>query len=245
MIDGYAADGVRVAAAQWLRRWHRWTVDFSAPLPTEPALLVAHHGFGGVFDLNAAAAFVCAGEVNDRPTTVLVHQVAWTLGFGPVIEQVGGVPASRQAALEALDAGRNVLVFPGGDLDAFKAHRDRDRVVFGERTGFARLALEAGVPVVPIVTAGAGDTLLVLSDGQRLAQALQLDQLARVKALPISVSVPWGLSIGAVGFLPYIPLPVKITTAVLEPMLPQEREDADAFAARIIDTMQSCLSTLR
>jgi hypothetical protein len=37
------------------------------------------------------------------------------------------------------------------------------------------LAVEAGVPFVPVVTAGAGQSLLVLSDGRRLARALRLD----------------------------------------------------------------------
>lgn len=240
-----AARGIRSAAALWLRQWHRWTLDLHHQLPAEPTLLVANHGFGGIFDLNAAAAMVCADLVNHRPTTILVHEVAWTLKVGPVIERFGAVPARRDAAREALAAGRNVLVFPGGDEDAFKAHRDRDRVSFSGHTGFAWLAIEADVPVVPIVTAGAGDTLFVLSDGRHLARALRLDEMFRLKALPITVSVPWGLSIGAVGFVPYLPLPVPISTAVLEPMRPQPDENATAFAARITDTMQDRLNHLR
>jgi 1-acyl-sn-glycerol-3-phosphate acyltransferase len=64
--------------------------------------------------------------------------------------------------------------------------------------------MEAGVPIVPIVTAGAGESLMVLSDGQRLARALRLDKTLRLKALPVTVSLPWGLNVGGVGLLPYV-----------------------------------------
>lgn len=89
-----------------------------------------------------------------------------------------------------------MLVLPGGDVEAAKPFAERDRIVFTGRRGFARLVTDAGVP---IVTAGAGESLLVLSSGQRLARALQLDKTLRVKALPISVSLPFGLSIRGSG----------------------------------------------
>lgn len=96
----------------------------------------------------------------------------------------------------------------------------------------------SSVPVVTVVTAGARDTLLVLSDDRHLARALRLDEMFRLKALPITVSVPSGLSIGAVGFVPYLRLPVQISTAVLEPIRPQPDEDAAALANRITGLMQ-------
>ena len=48
-----------------------------------------------------------------------------------------------------------------------------------------------------------------------LYRALRLDELLRVKALPTSLSLPWGLNTGAVGMLPYLPLPSKLHTRVL------------------------------
>jgi hypothetical protein len=40
----------------------------------------------------------------------------------------------------------------------------------------------------------------------------------RLKAALVTVSLPWGLSIGAVGILPYLPLPTKLHTRVLAAM---------------------------
>ena len=229
----------------FVRRYHRLDVDGALETPDRQVLFVANHGFGGVLDLHVFAILAAFEELHlDRPVTALTHQLAWTLRVGPFLEALGARPASRESALEAFARGEHVLVLPGGDLDAFKPFEDRHRIVFGGRTGFARLALEAGVPVVPIVSAGAGESLLVLSDGQRLARALRVDTLLRSKTVPVSVSLPWGFNVGAVGFLPYLPLPSKLLTRVLPPMEPDEGETADGFAARVEATMQATLTTL-
>ena len=101
---------------------------------------------------------------------MLMHQLAWSLGVGPLLEPAGLRPVGREVAL-TLRAGVPVLVMPGGDLDRAKPWRERDRVRFHGRSGFARMAQEAGVPIVPIVITGAGDTLRNLSDGAWLARA--------------------------------------------------------------------------
>ncbi len=235
-----------VAAIEtYLRRYHRHEIHLDAPVPDEPALVVANHGFGGVIDLNVLALGVAVQRhFADRPVTFLVHQLAWTLGLGPVAEAMGCRPGSSAAVDEGFGAGHHVAVFPGGDIDAAKATKDRNRIEFAGRTGFARVAIEHGVPVVPVVVAGAGESLLVLSDGQALARALRLPELLRLKALPVSLSLPWGLSVGLVGMLPYAPLPTKLETAVLPAMRPEEGESAAAFAARIEAAMQTRMDEL-
>ena len=180
----------------------------------------------------------------DRPVTFLTHQLAWTLGVGSFVEPLGARPASRESAREAFADGHDVVVFPGGDLDAFKPFADRNQIVFGGRSGFAQLAIDEDVAIVPIVTAGAGESLLVLSDGERLARALRLDKLLRMKAVPITLSLPWGLSVGATGLLPYLPLPTKLDTRVLPAMRALPDEDADALADRVHGAMQDALTAM-
>lgn len=231
--------------AGYLQRYHRFELDGHLDDPGEQVLFVANHGFGGLFDLNVAALMATNRLIGiHRPTTMLVHQLTWTLGLGSFVEPFLARPASRESAQEGFARGHHVLVLPGGDLDAFKAHRDRDKIVFGGRSGFARLAMEAGVPIVPVVTYGAGNSLLVLSDGQRLAKALGLDKLLRLKALPVSLSFPWGLNVGLVGLLPYAPLPTKLRTRVLAPMRPEPDETPQAFADRVQQAMQAALDEL-
>lgn len=240
-----AAFAFRKLGIEFVRRYNRLEIMAKQGSLTEPVLFVANHGFGGIFDLNVFAVGAALDHLQlDRPVTILTHQLAWTLGVGPLIEPLGARPASRQSAEEAFARGEHVAVFPGGDVDAAKSWEDRNRIVFDGRVGFARLAIDNGVPVVPMVTAGAGESLFVVSSGERLARALRLDKLLRVKAAPISVSLPWGLSVGAVGMLPYLPLPSKLVTRVLAPLRATDGEDAAHFADRVHDAMQRTLDAM-
>jgi len=228
-----------------VRRYNRLEVDLQTSAPEEPVLFVANHGFGGVFDLNVMAANAALEDLDlDRPVNFLTHQLAWTLGVGRVIEHLGARPASNESAVEAFAEGNHVMVFPGGDVEAAKSFSHRNEVIFGGRSGFARLAMEQQVPIVPIVTSGAGESLLVLSDGKRLAKKLKLDKLLRLKALPVSLSFPWGLSVGAVGQLPYLPLPTKLRTAVMPPMTPKKDEEPQEFADRVQNAMQDTMTAM-
>lgn len=232
-------------AVSFVRRYHRLDIDLQTTAPKKPVLFVANHGFGGIFDLNVMAANAALEDLGlDRPVISLTHQLAWTLGVGRIIEHCGARPASVESAVEAFANDNHVLVFPGGDIEAAKSFAHRNEVIFGGRTGFARLAIEQKVPIIPIVTAGAGESLLVLSDGKNLAKKLKLDKLLRIKALPVSLSFPWGLSVGAVGQLPYLPLPTKLRTAVLPPMKPKKGEDAETFAQRVHTAMQDSMTAM-
>lgn len=258
-MDGDAIDAflalARDIGIEAVKRYHRLSITIDAELPYEPTMIVGNHGFGGIFDLNVWAMLAALDELAPgRPVTFLTHQLAWTLQVGPIIERLGARPASEQVALDAFGQGHHVVVFPGGDFEAAKAFGDRNKVMFGGRSGFARVAMAAGVPVVPVVTAGAGESALVLRQGKRLARLLRTDSLLRISALPVSVSVPWGLNVGAVGTLPYLPLPTKLDTHVLAAMRPSgggvAGGDADVpggardFAARVERTMQLALDDL-
>jgi 1-acyl-sn-glycerol-3-phosphate acyltransferase len=117
-------------------------------------------------------------------------------------------------------------------------------VNFHGRSGFASIAREAGVPVVPVVTAGAGESLFVATDGARIAAALQLPRLFRYNVAPVSLSIPWGISVGVAGLLPYLPLPTKLETTVLPSMRPGPDQDDDAFAARVQRAMQEAMDAM-
>ncbi|MBY6435136.1 1-acyl-sn-glycerol-3-phosphate acyltransferase [Rhodococcoides kroppenstedtii] len=234
--------GTAVAVA---RLYHRMETDIRAPLPAGPVLFVANHGFGGVFDLNVLAFYSAYERIGGRrKVAVLTHQIAWTLKVGRLVELFDATPANHRNAVHALRSGSHVLVFPGGDIDGFKRWSDRNRVLFAGRTGYARVAVEAGVPIVPVVTAGAGESLVVLAEGKRLARWTRADKLLRVKTVATSVSIPWGLNVGLVGLLPYLPLPSKISTTVLPAMEPADGESVEDFAARVHRAMDDELQAM-
>jgi 1-acyl-sn-glycerol-3-phosphate acyltransferase len=128
----------------------------------------------------------------------------------------GTVEANRENAQAAFDAGAAVLVYPGGDWEAHRPSWHGGRIEFAGREGFIRLALAADVPIVPVVSIGGQETALFLTRGERLARALQLDRRFRLKVLPVSLALPWGIDVG--DFFGHLALPAKITIQVLEPI---------------------------
>jgi 1-acyl-sn-glycerol-3-phosphate acyltransferase len=119
-------------------------------------------------------------------------------------------------------------------------------VNFNGRRGFVRLALEHGVPIVPVVSIGGQETALFLGRGEGIAKALQLDRLFRLKVLPISIALPWGLNVG--DMLGHVPLPAKITVEVLPAIDLREQfgpdPDVDEVYDHVTTTMQETLDAL-
>jgi 1-acyl-sn-glycerol-3-phosphate acyltransferase len=182
-----------------------------------PVLMVGNHSGGNmapdifVFGLAFTAYFGV-----ERRLHPLAHNLVLTFpGLGS-LRKLGAIAASRSNAERVLDSGAALLVYPGGDHEVHRPVWERNRVAFNGRKGFLRLALRNDVPIIPIVAIGGQETSLFLSRGEGLARALRLDRIMRLKVLPISLAIPWGLNVG--DFLGHIPLPAKITIEVLAPI---------------------------
>jgi 1-acyl-sn-glycerol-3-phosphate acyltransferase len=139
-----------------------------------------------------------------------------------------------------------LLVYPGGDHETFRPSWESDRIDFAHRTGFVKLALEHRVPIVPVVSIGGQETALFLGQGRRIASALKLDQLARLKVFPGVLGPPFGGTI--LDFPGRLPLPAKITIRVLKPIDLRERlgrnPDVDDGYKLVTSTMQRTLTRL-
>jgi 1-acyl-sn-glycerol-3-phosphate acyltransferase len=81
----------------------------------------------------------------------LAHQaVIEAPGTNQRLTSWGTLAASPENAHRVFAAGFKVLVYPGGDLDVFRPSRDRNRIIFGPRRGYVRLALREAVPIIPV-----------------------------------------------------------------------------------------------
>ncbi len=228
--------------------WFRGEVRDMGRIPEQgPVLLVGNHSGGNLTPdtLVFTLAFYTYFGV-ERRFHQLAHNLVLTSPVGPLLRRYGTVAASHENARKALEAGAAVLVYPGGDWEVHRPSWQSGRVDFAGRRGFVRLALQAGVPIVPVVSIGGQETALFLSHGQRLSQALRLDRLFRLKVLPVSVTVPWLINVG--DFLGHLPLPAKLTAQVLEPIDLTERfgrdPDVDEIYDYVTDRMQTALDQL-
>ena len=230
VLDRRNPDAVAVARdllGPFLQAWFAPEVTGLEHLPPGGTLVVANHN-GGIIapDMFALMHAVWSTCGPDLPTYGLAHDTIMKAPIlGPVVGAIGAVPAHPANADALLRRGAKVLVFPGGDVDAWKPFSARREVRFGGRTGFIRTALRTGVPIVPVVAVGAHETFVVLSDGRELVKRFGLKRLLRLEVLPISLTFPWGLTPGP---LPFVPMPAKIRIQVLEPFrLPYGPDAAD------------------
>ncbi|MEA2420882.1 MAG: hypothetical protein QOE60_3088 [Thermoleophilaceae bacterium] len=235
---------------QWLLAslWFRGEVRGLGNVPEEGAvLLVGNHSGGNMSpdSLVFTLAFSTYFGVERR-----FHQLAHNLvlsmpGLG-FLRKYGAVAASPENAARALASGAALLVYPGGDVEVHRPTWEGNTVNFDGRRGFVRLALEHDVPIVPVVSIGGQETALFLGRGEGLAKFLQLDRLFRLKVLPISIAVPWGLNIGDI--LGHVPLPAKITIEVLPAIDLREQfgpqPDVDEVYDHVTTTMQETLDAL-
>jgi 1-acyl-sn-glycerol-3-phosphate acyltransferase len=216
--------------------------------PEGPVLFVGNHSGGNMTP--DSVVFLLAFNTYfgvERPTYILAHSLvtSWPL-IGQFARKWGIVTAGQRVAEAALARGACVLVYPGGDVETHRPWTARDQIRFDGRRGFLRLAKKARVPIVPVVATGGQDTFLPLTDGRKIAETLRLDRLARLKVLPISLALPWGLNVG--DFLGHIPLPAKIRMEVLSPIDVNKRfgERADSAEAYeyVTSRMQEALTAL-
>ncbi len=215
-----------------------------------PFLVVGNHSGGAM--ANDAAPFLMRW-IEERGPDAPVYGLAYDLLFtypvvGKTLPRVGLLPANPANARKALAEGAAVVVFPGGDYEVFRRWTRRNRIDFGSRKGFLRIALEAGVPVVPMTIHGAHQSTFVFTRGRWLARRLGLERL-KIKVFPIVWNIPLGITPAAV---PSLQLPSKVTVQIGKPIdwsyhAPEKAHDPEVLQRcydEITGTMQRTLDEL-
>ncbi len=236
-----------------------------------PYLLVANHSGGGGAEIFCFAHLWLARFGADRPLTGMAHPLAFFLPvIGWLLRSLGAIPSSYDAAAQAFAEGVPVLIFPGGDHEAFRPIWQAGRVDFGGRRGYARLARRERVPVVPLGITGSHYTLPIFWRSHLLLPWLSGMRLWGIKRYPVTLShllalaitcwlllpvigLGWTLAVcwlllavPIIGMLPVVPWSVRLRIgAPLEPeeLFGEAAEDApvDAAAQRVEAAVQQLL----
>ena len=158
----------------------------------------------------------------ERLAYALMHESAWQVPiFAIPGSQVGAIRAHPKMAIAALQQNAALLIYPGGAQDMFRPYHQRHQIQLSGQQGFIKLALREETPIVPIVSHGAHETLIVLGDFYEPLEQLyqwgfpwRLD--GNIGVFPLYLGLPWGIALGPV---PNFPLPVQIHTRVCAPIV--------------------------
>jgi 1-acyl-sn-glycerol-3-phosphate acyltransferase len=166
-------------------------------VPEGRVLLIANHAGQLPFD---AAMLAVAMLLEAEPPRLARGLGEYWIPRLPFVSEMatrgGNLVGTPENFRALIDAEECVMVFPEGVRGMNKPYRERYRLQrFG--TGFVRLALETGTPIVPVGIVGSEEQAPGLFDIKPLAKLLGMP------AFPITPTFP------LLGPLGLIPLPVK------------------------------------
>lgn len=135
--------------------------------PEKPTLLVGNHTRFGMLDI----PLFIRGLYVERGVFArgLVDRLHYKI---PVWRDLtgnnGGVLASREMCRALMLDGQTIMVFPGGAREVVKGRERNYQLLWRERLGFVRMAIEHGYSITPFSSVGADEALDVIFDGQDL-----------------------------------------------------------------------------
>jgi 1-acyl-sn-glycerol-3-phosphate acyltransferase len=222
------------AALALYRRWFRVQARGLEHIPAAgPALVVANHSGVVPMDAIMLQAGIFAEHPQARNLRLLGADMVYSLpALASLARRSGHTNADPGQARRLLDAGELVGVFPEGYKGIGKPFSERYRLQRFGRGGFARTAMQAGVPIIPCAIVGAEEIYPMIGNSASLARALRLPYF------PLTPLFPWLGPVGAV------PLPSKWIIEFSEPLGVGESpvpEPDDGLVAKLADQVRDII----
>ncbi len=130
---------------------------------TGPVLLVGNHTIYGGLDAPLLGLSIYEGT--GRHVRGLADHLHYRIpGWRDLLGRLGAVPGTRENCARLFAEGQAVLVFPGGGREVNRRKGEAYRLLWKQRIGFARMAIEHGVPIVPFASVGVDDMFDVVLD---------------------------------------------------------------------------------
>lgn len=199
------------------RKYFRVETIGASSLPQGRALFIGNHGGQIPLDAMMAGLSLFLDGEPPRIARAMVERWVPTVPFvSTLFTRIGAMVGDPMNCRELLEHDQSVLVFPEGVRGSGKLFKDRYQLQrFG--TGFMRLALETGAPVIPVAIIGTEETYPSVYNFEALAKAI---------GAPYFPVTPFFPLLGPLGLLP---LPSKVTVRFGKPLyfegVPDEDEE--------------------
>ncbi len=133
-----------------------------------PVLLVGNHTIYGMIDAPLMALEII--EHTGRVPRGLAEHAHYALpGWRDMLRWGGAVRGTRDNCRALFAGGEMVLVYPGGGREVAKRKGEKYQLIWKERMGFARMAIESGVPIVPFSAVGVEEMVDIVIDADHPA----------------------------------------------------------------------------
>ena len=109
-------------------------------------------------------------------------------GWGKLLTRHGMVLGTPENCSALMRAGQSILVFPGGGREVMRRKGEAYKLIWKQRAGFARMAVEHGYDIIPFGSVGPDEGFKILLDGNDvtgsrlwkwLAQRTKIEEMTR------------------------------------------------------------------
>ncbi len=165
---GAAAEFASSTLQPWGMRLLRWYyapefLHLERVRPKRPTLFVGNHSVFNVFD-----AMLLTDQLRQEHGIRLRSLADRGHFMVPVWRELiatqGAVLGTRENCAELMRQGEHILVFPGGAREVFKRRGEAYQLIWKQRYGFVRLAIEHGYSILPYATVGAEESVDIVYD---------------------------------------------------------------------------------
>lgn len=164
-------------------------------VPSEgPMLFVGNHTLFGILDV----PMMCVQMYVKRDILLraLGHHMHFKVPFWrDFLEHWGVVDGNRENCARLMAAGEAILVFPGGGREVAKRKDEKYKLIWKERLGFARMAIQHGCPIVPFSAIGIEDAYRIHFDARDLLRS-PLGGLINKLGIPRETLIPFATGFG-------------------------------------------------
>ena len=226
-----------IADWTWRQAWHRYQVEGAEHVLTPgAAMIVGYHGRPSAHDLCMLQIWL--QRVHKVETHAIMHEgIQKVPVLRHLIEGMSFLTGDNETFAAAVAAGHKIIVTPGGTREGYRPFTVQNRVDWGERNGFVKLAMKYRLPIIPAAGVGVDRTFIGLVDGYSLGKRWNL-----------APSTPAYVGVGPLGLWPLSPpFPVKITTRIGPPITahldadPTDRGLVQSVGARVRSAVQGLL----
>lgn len=201
------------------RVWHGYELHGDENIPEGPALIVFYHGASPVDYLYFMARLLIRRK---RYCHVVADHFVFRLpGLKMFIEVLGVMHGPKEVCVSALKKGYLLAISPGGVREALFSD-ETYAIMWGNRKGFAQVAIDAKVPIIPMFTQNVREGIRTLG-GIKIFRKLY----ERIR-LPIVPMYGW--------------FPVKFRTFIGEPIPYDPNITAEELTAKTKAALQALIT---
>lgn len=138
-----------------IKRYFSPTVVGLENIPERPTLFVGNHCLFGLdgFVVGPVLYYEAGRFVRMMGDNIWLQNEV----IGDTLINSGMIPGHPRACSAMMEAGRDLLVFPGGSRESLKPASQKYTLQWRERSGFVRMAARHGYPITPFGLVGPDD----------------------------------------------------------------------------------------